>query len=179
MSRDLTLLQPVFLEKLESALAEAKRQDVHMVPFDARRDVWQQARLWRRGRTSAQIRERVASLRAANAGYLADVIESVGPQKGKWATNAIPGMSWHQWGLACDFYWDKNGPDVPGGIEWNDLTGYKAFALIAQKAGLTSGFFWKSRDAVHIQLPAEAKPVGTLADISKAMLNLYGKTAPK
>lgn len=178
MSRDLSLLQPEFLTKLESAMAEAARQGVHMVPYETERDVWQQARLWRRSRTTAQVRQRVKNLRLVGAHFIADVIEQVGPQKtGPWATNALPGQSWHQWGLACDLYWDKNGPDVPGGIEWNDLTGYRKFAEIAQKAGLTSGFFWQSRDAVHVQLPAQPKPVVTLAQLSKLMEKRYaGRT---
>lgn len=179
MSRDLNLLNPDFRSKLDSAIAEAKRVGVHMVPYETERDVWKQARLWRRSRTGAQIRERVRSLRLNNAGFIADVLESVGSQSGPWATNALPGQSWHQWGLACDLYWDKNGPDVAGGVEWNDLTGYETFAKIARKCGLTSGFFWQSRDAVHVQLPAESRPAASMAEISKQMFQRYKDRAPK
>jgi hypothetical protein len=179
MSRDLALLQPDFRTKLETAISETKRVGVHMVPYETERDVWKQAKLWRRSRTGEQVKQRIDSLRANDAGFLADVLESVGSQEGAWATNALPGQSWHQWGLACDLYWDKNGPTVAGGIEWNDLTGYEVFAKIARKCGLTSGFFWESRDAVHVQFPAESKPSASMAEISKQMFKRYKDRIPK
>lgn len=175
MSRDLKLLRPEFLGKLESVLAKAAKAGVHMVPYETQRSVWKQARLWRQSRSAAEVKERYLSLKRSGAEYVAKVLQQVGPQpEGPWATNALPGQSWHQWGLACDLYWDRNGPDVPGGAEWSDMTGYKVFATIARDAGLTSGFFWRSRDAVHVQLPAEQKPSHSMSILSEKMRAMYG-----
>lgn len=175
MSRDMNKLQPEFKEKLEQAIETAREQHgIYMVPYETERDVWRQAGLWRRSRSGYLIREECKELRREGAGYLADVIESVGPQHGSWATNALPGQSWHQWGLACDLYWDKNGP-LPGGVEWSDLTGYRIFANVARDLGLTSGFFWRSRDAVHVQLPEATAPRMTMAEIAEHMERRYGR----
>lgn len=174
MSRSLDQLQPEFRETLERAIAAAKIIDVHMVPYETVRDVWHQAKLWRQSRSSQKIAEMVNFLNVQGAEFLADVIEEVGPQVGPWATNAIPGLSWHQYGLAADLYWDKNG-DEPGGAEWLDIAGYEYFARICKTFNLTSGYFWQSRDAVHIQLPKEPSPDHmTIEEISMAMEDRYG-----
>lgn len=173
MSRSLDDLTPEFKAALLETLEASERVGVLMIPYETQRDVWRQAKLWRKGRTTAKIEEMLNFLRVNGADYLANVIESVGPQNGTWKTNAVPGLSWHQWGLAADCYWDANG-EHPGGAEWNDLTGYKIFAEVAVAHGLTSGFFWRSRDAVHVQLPPTHKPDMTIAEISQAMYERYG-----
>lgn len=174
MSRSLDTLRPEFRCPLERAIEQTELRGVHMVPYETQRDVWRQAKLWRKGRSGATIRGKIQWLRDNGADYLADVIDGVGPQRGDWKTNAIPGLSWHQWGLAADLYWDSNGPEVKGGAEWSDLSGYETFAEVAKGIGLTSGFFWRSRDAVHVQLPSTHKPDMTIAEISAAMQERYG-----
>ena len=134
MSRSLDVLQPEFREKLEQAISLSKDAGYMMVPYETQRDVWDQAKYWRRSRNRSQINAMCHKLRSQNAPFLASVIEEVGPQTGRWATNAIPGLSWHQWGLAADLYWDSNG-DAPGGIEWSKMEGYAAFAKIARDTG--------------------------------------------
>lgn len=169
MTVKLDKLSHAFRTKLVMAMDESKAAGTIMVPYVADRDPWEQARLWRRSRNKAQVEAALTELRAGNAKWLADVLESVGPQPtGPWATNALPGFSYHQWGTACDLYWLKNGK-----TEWNDLTGYAAFAAHCKHVGLTHGYFWKSRDAVHVQLHSETKPVGTMAQIDAAMRAVY------
>lgn len=170
---DHTRLDPDFADRLEIAILAAKREEVFMVPYCGERDVWEQARLWRQSRSTGVINRKLEWLRSHKAHFIADVIEEVGPQAGRWATNAIPGMSWHQWGLACDLYWDRNG-DEPGGVEWNDLAGYKRFAEIARdRAELTSGFFWRSRDAVHVQRYPDPSPNENIKVINDIMRERY------
>lgn len=85
------------------------------------------------------------------APFLAEVLKSIGPQYGRWATNALPGQSWHQHGLAVDcFLLDGNGHAV-----WDaGNEGYRIYAEEAVKLGLVAGYFWKPRrDAVHVQKP--------------------------
>lgn len=173
MSRSLLRLEPEFREKLELVIETAKNDGVHMVPYETERHVDKQAKLWRQSRSAASVRQKIHFLRDSGAPFLAEVLDRVGPCSGGWATNALPGQSWHQWGQAADLYWDSNGP-APGGVEWSNLKGYEIFARIARDAGLTSGFFWKSRDAVHVQLPTESKPSLSLREISQAMEARFG-----
>jgi peptidoglycan L-alanyl-D-glutamate endopeptidase CwlK len=174
MSRSLNKLVPKFRALLEKTIAETASAGFVMVPYETERSVSGQAIYWRRSRSSSVIKAALNKFRTNDAHYLADVLEGVGSQSGTWATNALPGLSWHQWGLACDLYWDANG-DLPGGIEWNKTEGYVAFANAARKNGLTSGHFWRSRDSVHVQLPVEFQPMLTLAQVSKAMQERYGE----
>lgn len=173
MSRSLDRLEPEFREKLELAITKAKDAGYFMVPYETERHVSRQAALWRQSRPTSVIRSRIQSLRNNGAEFIADAIQNAGPQSGPWATNAIPGLSWHQWGLACDLYWDSNGT-APGGVEWSKMEGYREFAKIARDIGLTSGFFWRSRDAVHVQLPTETRPPYTIAEISAKMQERFG-----
>ena len=66
----------------------------------------------------------------------------VGPQKGDPVTNAIPGLSWHQWGEAVDCFWVVNNKAV-----WdletvvNGLNRFMVYANEAKKLGLDAGLF--------------------------------------
>jgi len=68
------------------------------------------------------------------APWLADVLAAVGPQHGDHVTNALPGKSAHQYRLAVDCFWLRNGE-----AEWQDMTGYRIYATQAQSFGLTPG----------------------------------------
>src|SRR6185369_14731386 len=101
-----------------------------------------------------EIALKIASLRDQGAPFLAHCLESVGPQSGDPVTNAIPGLSWHQWGEAMDCVWI-----VDGAAEWsttrkvNGVNGYRAYANEAVRLGLTAGGFFRSlKDWPHVQL---------------------------
>jgi hypothetical protein len=79
---------------------------------------------------------------------------------GLTVTNAKPGDSIHEYGLAADYVLDSV-LDKPG-IQWSwdlklDLNGdgrsdWQQMAEIAKDCGLESGFFWlKFSDAPHVQ----------------------------
>lgn len=158
MSRDLNLLQPDFREKIETVLAECRNRGVIMTPYYTIRTPQQQARLWRQSRTTAEIQERIQWLRSQGAPYLASVIEEVGPQFGQKVTNAIPGLSWHQWGEAVDCFWN-----LDNRAEWSSrkkvrlsdgslVNGYKIYTEESFKSGLTAGGFWPNlKDWPHVQ----------------------------
>ena len=83
-------------------------------------------------------------LRRNGADYLADILEMVGPQHGLWATNALPGQSWHQHGLAVDCYWE-----VDSRAEWSGTAeGYQVYSKLAEEMGLVSLY---PKDSVHVQ----------------------------
>ena len=162
-----------FRVKLIATIEACKDRGVFMVPFFVNRTPWQQAELYRRSRKTSVINVIIRNLADAKACYLAHVLEEVGPQKsGNWATNALPGHSWHQWGEAADCYvrGAEGRPVWDAGHE-----GYEIYAEEAEKQGLTSGHRWKSKDSVHIQLnPEEVGEVYTLIEIDNEMFKRYG-----
>ena len=153
MSRDLSLLEPAFHEKVKFVLGavNAGTDSYRLRPFYTLRSPEAQARLWRQSRSSEQIRDVIGMLRRAGATYLSDVLIRVGPQYGRWATNALPGQSWHQWGQALDCFVVAGGKAI-----WSSThPGYIRYAEIAEAQGLTAGAYWRPGDAVHIQMTAD------------------------
>ena len=135
-------------EKFAALLARCEHRGAEMRPFCTIRDPFEQARLWRQSRTLGEIVKRCAELRDQGAPRIAACIEAVGPQSGRWATNAVPGFSWHQHGEAMDCFavvhgrasWEN--PDPPA------YSPYRAYATEAAALGL--GLV--RGDAVHVQL---------------------------
>lgn len=157
MSRDMGELEPDFRDACYRVLSACKARGVEMRTFFTARHPVEQGALWRQSRSSAEVQRKIEELQAAEAPYLAQCIIDAGPQSGRWATNAIPGLSWHQWGLALDCYWL-----VDGVAEWDaDAThhgvqGYRVYAEEAEAVGLRS--LASVGDAVHIQKPSEGSP---------------------
>jgi hypothetical protein len=163
-SRDLGLLVDAFRRKVIDLLDRCAARGTPMRPYTTLRSPFEQASLWRQSRSKEEIEARIAELKAAQAPFLADCIVRVGPQRGDPVTNAIPGLSWHQWGEAVDCFWL-----VDGTAEWstrkkvNGLNGYQVYAEEAQAAGLTAGGLWSSfKDWPHVQLRSAGSPLGEM-----------------
>ena len=153
MSRSLSLLDNAFKQKVQIVLGKVNSEatDYELRVFYTLRTPQEQARLWRQSRSIEQVREAVRMLKRSGANYLADVMVAVGPQNGRWATNALPGHSWHQWGLAVDCFVAAGGRAV-----WSaNHIGYRRYAEIARDQGLEAGGFWPRKDAVHVQMNSE------------------------
>jgi len=141
--KDLSVLTPAFRFKVDQLLYNCKENGITMVPFFTERDVHTQAKLWRQSRSGSEVRKAIQKLKSEKAYYLAEVLEKVGPQYGRWATNALPGQSWHQWGLAIDSYWL-----VKGRVVWSTsqleevyghlVNGYKVYAKEAELLNLVN-----------------------------------------
>lgn len=87
-------------------------------------------------------------MRRAGAFFIADLLAEAGPQAGRRiVTRALPGQSWHQWGLAMDCYVMEGEQAV-----WNHEK-YRPYAEVANTLGLTAGYDW-GWDGAHVQLPA-------------------------
>ncbi|MER8565985.1 DUF1906 domain-containing protein [Mesorhizobium sp. M0924] len=162
-------------------IQECAKQGVKMVASGGVRTPQVQAKLWKQSRSATQIKAAVSSLRAQGAPFLADVLEQTSAPKGQHVTNALPGMSWHQWGEAVDCYWEVNGkpewdPDaVHGGVK-----GYHVYADLAEtkQIGLNAGGHWSSfKDWPHVQFRKAAGPKSlyTVKEIDKRMKDLYGE----
>jgi hypothetical protein len=176
--RDLNALVPEFRLRVVALLDRCAARGTPMRPYFTLRSPFEQARLWRQSRSREQIEAKIAELRSESAPFLADCIERVGPQHGDPVTNAVPGLSWHQWGEAVDCFWL-----VDGDAEWsprkeiNGLNGYQVYAEEAQAAGLTAGGLWPSfKDWPHVQLRSADSPrkVMSLIAIDRAMMERFG-----
>jgi len=189
MSRDMDALVPVFREKTEAVLASCEKQGVTMKPFFTERSPWEQARIYRSTRATAEILQAADRLKANRAPYLASVLTEVGPQSSPPSarghlTNALPGLSWHQWGEALDCFWLLNGL-----AEWSVkrqvaishdhlANGYFVYADEAIQAGLLSaGLSW-GWDWPHVQLRPHGSPHGVYSweEIDAQMLEKFGTT---
>ena len=161
MSRDINDLSADFQPLVIELLAKCADQNIIMTPYSTLRDPKSQAKLWRQSRTTKQINEALDELRDENADFLADCLESVGPQYGDHVTNALPGLSWHQWGESVDCYWN-----VDGRAEWSTRVkidgknGYRVYAALAESMELEAGGNWsRLKDWPHVQRFSESSPL--------------------
>ncbi len=170
MSRDMNQLNPNFKDKAKLLLSTLEKEGINMRPFFTIRDLPTQARLYRQSRTGSEIRAKIRWLEQEGAFMLADVLNRVGPCHGKWATNCLPGYSWHNWGEAMDCFLVN--PD--GTANWdNNAMGYEHYAGFAEDLDLTSGHRWKSRDSVHVQLRGHSSPRMTPSEVSDLMTKIW------
>jgi peptidoglycan L-alanyl-D-glutamate endopeptidase CwlK len=178
MAADLEILIPEFRAMVKELIKACDARGAKLRPSASRRDPLEQARLWRQSRTIEQITKKITSLRQQKADFLADCIERVGPQHGDPVTNAIPGLSWHQWDEALDCFWVVN-----GAAEWstsklvNGLNGYHVYAEEAHRLGLNAGGTWHSfQDWPHVQFRSAGSPddVMSLMEISNEMKKRFG-----
>ena len=158
MSKDLMQLDPDFRKIVGCILTTCDEHGVELRPYNAVRDPWAQARLWRQSRSIEEIMRAVVQLEHQGAPFLAQVLQSVGPQYGAFVTDHLPGASWHQWGEALDCYWYLDGEaewSIRKKVEISDsrkINGYRLFGEQAIAAGATSGGFWSDLLAwPHIQ----------------------------
>jgi hypothetical protein len=179
MSRDLKDLVADFKDRVVELLGACEAGGYPMRQFYTLRSPFEQAKLWRQSRAIEEVNAKITELSAGGADFLGYCLESVGPQSGRPATNALPGFSWHQWGEALDCYWL-----VAGGAEWSTdkkidgVNGYANYAAKAKNMGLTAGGLWPSfKDWVHVQMRQESSPAGiyTLKEINEQMLQRFGQ----
>lgn len=177
-SRDLSALTPAFRWKAEYVLKACADKGVKMVPYSAVRDPWEQARLWRRSRTTAEVFSKIQELQDVGANFLASCISDVGPQSGTvgaHVTGAIPGLSWHNWSEALDCYWEVGGKAVWSLTQGGNKNGYKVYAEEAKAHLLFSGGKEWGADWPHIHASSLSSPSKMgLPDIDNHMRNLYG-----
>jgi peptidoglycan L-alanyl-D-glutamate endopeptidase CwlK len=81
-------------------------------------------------------------------------------------TNAPGFKSYHNYGLAIDFCWDKDQKREGLQPGW-DVKSYMVLAEEAEKLGLVSGMKFKMVDAPHIQIPMNVIGLTKLEEIYK------------
>ncbi len=166
---DLTKLDPVFAQKFQALLDKMKSEyKITMVPY------YEQAVLWRRSRPTHVIQQAIDKLHQQKCFYLASCLEDTKACVGPHATDALPGYSWHNWGVAVDSYWLENGV-----CNWNGKGfGYVQFDAMAKSMGLTPGLFKKIFDPGHVQLYNFEVPIKyTPIEVDSIMKERFGNVA--
>lgn len=159
MARDVfPTLHPDARGKLQDFAQACADHGHELLVYCGYRSLEEQARLYRQGRTALAIGQKIDKLRAAGFGFLGDIIAGVGPQKGdKVLTDAAPGESFHNYGMAVDAVLLINGkPD------WNvsDVLAWRAVGDIALAMGIEWAGRWTSfKEMVHFQVGRGANPL--------------------
>lgn len=81
-------------------------------------------------------------------------------------TNAQGFKSYHNFGLAIDFCWDKDSKREGLQPGW-EIESYKRLAEEAVKLGLVAGYNFKMQDGPHIQIPLNAIGLAKLETLYK------------
>lgn len=155
MSRRINDLRPDFMglaSQLQERMAE---KSIPLLIYSTLRRFDVQARLFRQGRPYVTIRTRADEL-ADKWGRpdLADILMSVGPQYGPVRTNAAPGQSLHNYGVALDAAPMRNGEIVWGTQDPNDMALWEAYGNAVRDLGMEWGGDWRGGlvDMPHAQM---------------------------
>lgn len=153
-------LNPEFGAKIIELLEILKSKNIIMVPYYGLRSVKNQATLWCRGRNLNEINEQIqflkitgfincADLLKKERDVLYDPLNKENVSNYDIVTKALPGASWHNYGEAIDCFLKDNETNIP--IWDSNDERYEVYANTAQTLGLTAGYYFRMKDAVHIQ----------------------------
>lgn len=157
----------VFKIKVDKLLTLCEMRGVTMKVYCQVRDPWEQARLWRQSRCTKQVEGEIERLKTEGCEFLASCLLDVGPQRmAPKVTNALPGLSWHQWGEAIDAV-----PlNAKGELNWDDDGGFDIYAEEARSLGLCAGRYWEFEDTPHVQFRTISPPkLYSLKEINDVM----------
>jgi len=141
-----------FGHKVEELIANCQARGVNLRVIYGTRHPRIQAALWAQSRSEEEISTAIATL-SEKAPTIVQYIKEAEPLCGRWATNLLPGQSWHQWGEAVDCCI----LNTVGQAVWaSQHPGYSIYAEEAIRLGLTSGALWRSKDSVHVQMRKES-----------------------
>lgn len=158
MSRDIKLLHPATAQKATQVINMCKAKGVDILVYCTLRTLEEQAKLYRQGRQWSVIKVKMLNLKNAGYGYLADIIEAVGPQKGsRKLTNSAPGESWHNLSYAFDAV-PLIGKDPAWSYKGNEKL-WDTYGAVCKHNGLTWGGDWNFKDYPHAQEHTEHNPL--------------------
>jgi len=155
MSRKLELLKPSFLIRVQDFKDRCYHHDLDILIYCTVRDLKEQSRLYRQGRSLKTITNKSDELAYQfDRPDLGKVLMGVGPQQGKVIlTKAGPGQSLHNYGYAVDAV-----PVINGKLLWttdDDESKYywDLFGSCADESGLEWSGNWKTfKEYPHIQM---------------------------
>lgn len=174
LDNGLESLIPEMHERVSRLIKACKAKNLKVVPFATRRGPKIQGKLWCQSRSYFEVLAMRNILEGAHAKVLASFLRTEWVSTGRWATNLLPGQSWHQWGEACDCF-----IEVGGKSTWTDGRYSELYGKLALDQGLEAGALWPGRkDFYHVQLRKEQTPNsvnGGLSwyEIQEAMCRFY------
>jgi peptidoglycan LD-endopeptidase CwlK len=133
MSSDMNDLIPEFRAKVVAGLAALAGEGLIFKPYFTLRDPVTQAKLWRQSRSADVVNQQIQDLTNAGCDFIVACFTKAGPASGAWATNALPGQSWHQYGEAVDCFLE----DASGNPVWES----KSYGRYGQ-VGDANGMWW-------------------------------------
>lgn len=174
-------LEPALADHVNPIVDACAQRGIDIRPLWGTRTPFRQAQLWRQSRPTSVVLAEIARLQKLGCPFLAHCLEVVGPQATKpEVTQAIPGLSWHQWKQALDFGWFVNGTyvgraDTFVDVRGTPVNGYRVLGSVAYARGLTHGGTAWGWDWPHVQLPTSASPRGryTFKHIDTTMQQLF------
>jgi len=147
-------LEDEIRQKARNFLALAESHDLPLRVTCTRRTLMEQARLYRQGRSLHEIHAKATELEHTwGRADLAHILMGVGPQyKPNIVTNAGPGQSLHNYGLALDVV-----PLVNGQPNWDDkskagLNRWGSIGRLGEHCGMEWGGRWHHPDRPHFQV---------------------------
>jgi peptidoglycan L-alanyl-D-glutamate endopeptidase CwlK len=151
MSRDINHLTSHMAMLAEKVQQYCHQHGVDLLIYCTRRTFLEQAKIFRKGRTWQEIKTEINTLRETGFIESAEAIEQAGPQTGDRVTNAAPGESWHNYGMAFDAVPQENGKALWDYDANNDKWDVYEEALYIH--GLAwGGDFQSLKDYPHAQL---------------------------
>jgi hypothetical protein len=163
-------LDAEFHAKLLQLEDKCREDGVTISGYYGLRDPVEQGRLYRQSRSASVVETAIANLKAQGCQFLADCLAHAKATSGPWATNALPGQSWHQFGEGMDYVWMVNG-NTDWTVNLDDpKNGYATLIRNAPLVGLVSGVGFK--DYGHVQKRTGGSPMAygmTMPEIDAAM----------
>lgn len=152
-SRNLRALVYDVEMKAHQLLERYKELQESILIYCTYRTYEEQARRFRQGRSASEIDGRARSLEFDwNRPDLANILIGVGPQYGRKATNAAPGQSLHNYGLAFDAVPIWDGELIWDAKTQNELALWDRYGGIGKELGLEwGGDFESLTDRPHLQ----------------------------
>lgn len=163
MSINMQLLTPQLRTLIPSLQQLCANAGWPLLIYCGGRTAREQAILYRRSRTMAEIERKADQLRGKGYSALAELLLNVGPQQGtlgKHVTHAGPGESWHQYGEAIDAV-----PMLHGKPQWDaDCEGWEVYGDACDRFHLSWAGYWTSfKEYPHAQVRPGGNPLNILS----------------
>lgn len=131
---------------------------VDLLIYCTLRPLEEQARLYRQSRPWSKIKNKILDFQNRGYGYLAEILEEVGPCSGPHVTNATCGESWHNYAEAFDAV-----PLIGGKAAWNYFdhqAEWDAYGESVRQVGMIWAGDWTSfREYPHAQKRPGGNPL--------------------
>ena len=157
-SRLLTDLAGDMPVRAQAVIEECKNRGVDLLIYCTYRSLDEQAILYRQSRSSIIINAKIKRLQKWGLDLLAEAIIKAGPRSGPHVTNAAPGESYHNYGLAFDAVPLTGGK--PAWEMWANAEAWEIYGIACKNADLSWAGCWENFvEYPHAQLTKAGNPL--------------------